>query len=85
MRILLSLFLLGILIGSGYAQTDSRAVRGSYSGELFVPKDTGSTTNLPACQGSDISRWTNCFSSQTWSNGDKYLGEFKDGMRNGTS
>ena len=37
-------------------------------------------SNLPACQGS---RWTNCFGSLTYSNGDKYVGEWKDGNRSG--
>ena len=40
-------------------------------------------SNLPACEGSEISRWTNCFGSGTWSNGDKYIGEWKDGKRHG--
>jgi len=40
-------------------------------------------SNLPACQGSDAKRWSNCFGSWTASNGDKYVGEYKDGKRNG--
>ena len=40
-------------------------------------------SNLPACQGSDASRWSNCFGSWTASNGDKYVGEFKDDKYNG--
>ncbi len=40
-------------------------------------------TALPACQGSDVSRWTNCVGTGTFSNGDKYVGEYKDGNRNG--
>ena len=39
-------------------------------------------SNLPACQGSDASRWSNCFGSWTASNG-KYVGEWKDGKYNG--
>ena len=40
-------------------------------------------SKLPACQGSDDSRWTNCFGSWTYSSGDKYVGEYKDGKQNG--
>jgi hypothetical protein len=40
-------------------------------------------SNLPACQGSDSSRWDNCFGSWTYSSGNKYVGEWKDGKRNG--
>jgi TonB family protein len=37
---------------------------------------------LPVCQGNK-SMWTNCLGSEKNSNGDKYVGEFKDGQRNG--
>jgi len=40
-------------------------------------------SNLPACTGSDVSRWSNCFGSYTTSTGDKYVGEFKNGKYNG--
>ena len=40
-------------------------------------------SKLPACQGSEVSRWSNCFGSWTASNGNKYVGEFKDGNFNG--
>jgi len=39
-------------------------------------------SNLPACQGLDVSKWSYCqgnFAAQ----GDKYIGEFKDGRFNG--
>ena len=39
--------------------------------------------NLPACQGSDISRWSNCVGSATFNDGNRYVGEFKDGKLNG--
>jgi hypothetical protein len=39
---------------------------------------------LPACKGSYIYlTWTNCIGTQTWSNGDKYVGEWRDGKRTG--
>ena len=34
--------------------------------------------SLPPCEGSR-STWTNCFGTHTWSDGDKYVGAFKDG------
>ena len=40
-------------------------------------------SNLPACQGSDTNRWSNCFGSWTFSNGDKYVGEHKDSKKHG--
>ena len=40
-------------------------------------------SNLPACQGSDASKWSNCFGSWTASDCDKYVGEWKDGKFNG--
>ena len=40
-------------------------------------------SNLPACQGSEYSKWSNCFGSVTSSKGNKYVGEFKDGKPNG--
>ena len=40
-------------------------------------------SNLPACQGSDATRWSNCVGTFTFANGDKYVGEYKDGKLNG--
>lgn len=40
-------------------------------------------SNLPACQGNDPSRWTNCTGSFTSQYGNKFLGEFQNGLRNG--
>ena len=40
-------------------------------------------SNLPACQGSDVSSWTNCFGTQSYAKGSSYVGEFKDGMFDG--
>jgi TonB family protein len=42
-----------------------------------------SSSNLPACQGIDVSSWTNCFGTQSYVKGHSYVGEFKDGMFEG--
>jgi hypothetical protein len=39
--------------------------------------------NLPACQGGDVSRCSNCVGSNTFASGNKYVGEHKDGKPNG--
>ena len=39
-------------------------------------------SNLPACQGRDVSRWTNCFGTQLVKNG-VYVGEYQNGYYNG--
>ena len=39
---------------------------------------------LPNCVGSfSTSTWNNCFGTYNWDNGDKYVGEFKDGLFSG--
>ena len=40
-------------------------------------------SNLPACQGGDVSRWSSCFGDETTATGNRYVGEFKDGRFNG--
>jgi len=40
-------------------------------------------SNLPACQGSSTNYWDNCFGSSTFSDGSKYIGEWRDGKRSG--
>jgi TonB family protein len=49
---------------------------------VAIQPDISSTT-LPACQGSDVSSWTNCFGTQSYAKGHSYVGEFKDGMFDG--
>lgn len=48
-----------------------------------VSQAQNSFGNLPACQGSNTSYWSNCFGSKTDPSGTKYVGEFKIGKRNG--
>lgn len=35
------------------------------------------------CQGTDLTKWTDCYWKGSFSSGDKYEGEFKDGAFNG--
>ena len=38
---------------------------------------------LPKCQGEDVYRWTMCKETYIFKNGDKYVGQFKDGKFHG--
>ena len=83
--------------GTIYAANGSIIRQGIWANDRFVhsepikqlsvpnkPFNTLSTqTTYPACQGRDISRWTNCFGTRTWDNGQMYIGEFKDGNYHG--
>ena len=40
-------------------------------------------SNLPACQGSDVSSWSNCTGEDTGIGGSQYKGEFLNGKRHG--
>ncbi len=40
-------------------------------------------SNLPACPSNVGVVWTNCYGTYTYANGNKYVGEYKDGKRNG--
>jgi len=40
-------------------------------------------SNLPACPQDQNAFWTNCYGTLTFSNGNKYVGEFRDNKRNG--
>jgi hypothetical protein len=40
-------------------------------------------SNLPACQGRETAKWSDCFGTVTLTDGGKYIGEFKDGKYNG--
>ncbi|MDA9885295.1 hypothetical protein N9D59_06745, partial [Burkholderiaceae bacterium] len=40
-------------------------------------------SSLPACPSSVDVRWTNCYGTYTYPNGDKYVGEYKDGEQHG--
>ena len=38
---------------------------------------------LPPCQGSDTTKWRNCYGTYIWPDGDKYVGDWKDGQASG--
>jgi hypothetical protein len=40
-------------------------------------------SNLPACQGSNVSYWSNCFGTETNAGGTKFIGEFISGRKHG--
>ena len=43
----------------------------------------GGSSGATACRGADARMWTNCFGTQVYSNGNKYVGEFINGKKNG--
>ena len=40
-------------------------------------------SSLPECEGADYNKWTNCHGTMTFTNGNKYVGEWKDGDLHG--
>ncbi len=50
---------------------------------LFFCNIGWTETSLPECKGGNYEKWTNCEGTETWENGRKYVGEFKDGKRHG--
>ena len=50
---------------------------------LFFYNIGWAETSLSECKGSNYKKWTNCEGTETWENGRKYVGEFKDGKRYG--
>ena len=50
---------------------------------LFFYNIGWTKSSLPECKGSDYEQWTNCQGTETWENGRKYIGEYKDGTRHG--
>ena len=49
----------------------------------LVATTVSAQSKLPACIGSDVSRWSNCSGTINYPNGDRYVGEFRDGKRHG--
>ena len=50
---------------------------------MLVGEGALGQSNLPPCQGKDESGWNDCFGSSTNRWRDEYVGEWKDGKRNG--
>ena len=48
---------------------------------LFVGNSIASY--LPDCPSNEFEKYHNCFGTYTFASGDKYVGEFKDGVRHG--
>ena len=40
-------------------------------------------SNLPACQGNDVSKWSNCIGEETINGRHQYKGEFLNSRRHG--
>jgi len=49
---------------------------------LFVGA-VSAQSSLPACTGSDVSRWTNCHGTSDFVTGHEYVGEWQEGKPNG--
>ena len=49
----------------------------------FAPDLAAAKTRLPKCPTNTQVLWTNCEGALTAANGDKYVGEFKDGRFSG--
>jgi hypothetical protein len=45
----------------------------------LVATTVSAQSNLPACIGGDVSRWSRCYGTATYPSGNKYVGEYKDG------
>jgi hypothetical protein len=53
-------------------------------GELsFAQNNLPDWNRLPECKGQDISQGVNCFGSYFYDDGQKYVGQFNNGQRNG--
>ena len=50
---------------------------------FFLPLIAWGQSSLQPCLGGDIKKWTNCAGTWAWSNGVKYVGEWKDGKEHG--
>ena len=53
------------------------------TGIVVVPTIAAAQSRLPQCPKIWLRGWTNCQGTFTFANGDKYVGEFKDGKYHG--
>ena len=49
----------------------------------LVATTVSAQSNLPACIGGDVSRWSRCYGTATYPSGNKYVGEYRDGKAHG--
>ena len=52
-------------------------------GENFASKLILYSGRLPLCEGTSIASWTDCIGTAMWPDGEKYVGDWKDGKNNG--
>jgi hypothetical protein len=64
-----------------YAE-ETKGINPDYSRSEYNCKKI-TNLQLPKCEGSDTSQWINCKGTHRYNNGDKYVGEFKDGLKHG--
>jgi hypothetical protein len=54
------------------------------TGIVIVPNVVAAQSRLPQCPAdTNVFTWTNCQGTYSYASGDKYVGEFKGGKRNG--
>lgn len=54
-----------------------------YLAFVLMVGNASAQSSLPACQGSDASKWTNCFGTFVFASGNQYAGQWKDSRRSG--
>jgi hypothetical protein len=69
--------------GTTYTSNGSIASQGIWAENKFVSSALVQQATVPVCQGSDASRWSYCFGTYNYADGSKYIGEWKDGKKNG--
>lgn len=67
----------------GECKTEIDAANSSSSVANTSRSVGASSSKLPACTGPDASFWNMCQGSITFPSGNRYVGEFKNGLRNG--
>ena len=72
----------GVILEDNFADNSKQANNTQNTQNNATPVVYGKS-NLPACQGSDASRWSNCQGAFNYTNGDRYEGEFRDGKLSG--
>jgi len=50
---------------------------------LLICFKTQAQSSLPKCKGTDFSKWSDCFGSETFYGGKTYVGEYEMGTPNG--